>query len=84
MAKKDGDERMTKLPLNAALVQLLVCPISKGSLAWNADNDELISASAGLAYPVRDGIPIMLSSEARAITSRMAPIPLSGITARDG
>ncbi|TIR21942.1 MAG: Trm112 family protein [Mesorhizobium sp.] len=58
---------MKTLSFNPALLERLVCPMTKGSLAWNANNGELISASAGLAYPVRDGIPVMLPSEARTI-----------------
>ncbi|TIV84591.1 MAG: Trm112 family protein, partial [Mesorhizobium sp.] len=49
---------MKTLSFNPALLERLVCPMTKGSLAWNANNGELISASAGLAYPVRDGVPV--------------------------
>lgn len=48
-----------------ALLNLLVCPISKKPLRFSQTNDELISDHAGLAYPIRDGIPIMLPDEAR-------------------
>ncbi|CDX46513.1 conserved hypothetical protein [Mesorhizobium sp. ORS 3359] len=58
---------MRTLSFNPALLERLVCPLTKGSLAWNAANGELISASAGLAYPVSDGIPVMLPTEARTI-----------------
>ncbi|QDC01503.1 Trm112 family protein [Mesorhizobium sp. 8] len=50
------------------LLELLACPLTKGPLVWNADRGELVSKAARLAYPVRDGIPIMLSSEARALS----------------
>ena len=49
------------------MLEALVCPRTHGPLAWDAARSELVSRSAHLAYPVRDGIPIMLLSEARAI-----------------
>ena len=49
------------------LLELLVCPLTKGPLAWDAERCELVSGLAKLAYPVRDGIPVMLPSEARSI-----------------
>ncbi len=49
------------------LLEILVCPITKGALEFDAVRQELISRSAKLAYPIRDGIPIMLPEEARAI-----------------
>ena len=51
------------------LLELLVCPLTKGPLTWNPEAGELISRSARLAYPVREGIPIMLPSEARALSA---------------
>jgi uncharacterized protein YbaR (Trm112 family) len=48
-------------------LEMLACPLTKGPLRWDADKAELISLSAKLAYPVRDGIPIMLPSEARQL-----------------
>ncbi|EKF17833.1 Trm112 family protein [Nitratireductor pacificus] len=53
--------------IDRKLLELLVCPLTKGPLRWNGETSELISAKAQLAYPVRDGIPIMLPSEARAL-----------------
>ncbi len=47
------------------LLELLACPLTKGPLTWDAERSELVSRLAKLAYPVRDGIPIMLPSEAR-------------------
>jgi hypothetical protein len=47
------------------LLEILVCPISKGPLVYDCDNQELISESARLAYPIKQGIPIMLPDEAR-------------------
>lgn len=49
------------------LLELLVCPATKGPLKYDEQAQELISEQAGLAYPVRDGIPIMLESEAREL-----------------
>ena len=50
------------------LLELLVCPVTKGPLRYNKETQELVSRSARLAYPVRDGIPVMLENEARALT----------------
>ena len=50
------------------LLELLVCPLTKGRLEYDAASQELISRGAGLAYPIRDGIPIMLPDEARPLT----------------
>ena len=47
------------------LLEILVCPVTKTRLSYDAEAQELISKVAGLAYPIRDGIPIMLASEAR-------------------
>ena len=49
------------------LLEILVCPVTKGPLEFDAANQELISRSAKLAYPIREGIPIMLPEEARKI-----------------
>ncbi|HXV32109.1 MAG TPA: Trm112 family protein [Sinorhizobium sp.] len=49
------------------LLELLVCPLTKGRLSYDAEANELISEKARLAYPIRDGVPIMLISEARKI-----------------
>ena len=49
------------------LLELLVCPVTKTRLEYDAEKQELISKAAGLAYPIRDGIPIMLAGEAREI-----------------
>ena len=51
------------------LLEILVCPVTKGPLEYNAEHQELISRQAGLAYPIRDGIPIMLRDEARPLES---------------
>ena len=49
------------------LLEILVCPLTKGPLEYDAANSELISKQANLAYPIRDGIPIMLVDEARTV-----------------
>jgi uncharacterized protein YbaR (Trm112 family) len=59
------DERLSKV--EPKLLDLLVCPLTKGRLSLDRRTNELVSESAKLAYPIRDGIPIMLVSEARKI-----------------
>jgi uncharacterized protein YbaR (Trm112 family) len=49
------------------LLEILVCPLTKGPLEYDAERQELVSRSARLAYPIRDGIPIMLADEARKL-----------------
>jgi uncharacterized protein YbaR (Trm112 family) len=49
------------------LLELLVCPVTKTTLEYDRDNQELISRAAKLAYPIRNGIPIMLAEEARSL-----------------
>ena len=55
------------MSLKQELISLLVCPISKEKLIYDKDTNELIAKKSGLAYPVKDGIPIMLPEEARKI-----------------
>ena len=57
-------------PIHRKLLDILVCPLTKGPLRYDAQNQELISDRAGLAYPIRDGIPIMLVDEARQLSER--------------
>ncbi|RYZ87471.1 MAG: Trm112 family protein [Moraxellaceae bacterium] len=54
--------------IDKKLLSILVCPASKAPLTWAADSNELICLASGLAYPVRDGIPVMLEAEARQIS----------------
>ena len=54
--------------MDTKLLELLVCPVTKGPLDFDREKQELISRSARLAYPVRDGIPVMLESEARTLS----------------
>ncbi|NGN43863.1 Trm112 family protein [Mesorhizobium sp. CGMCC 1.15528] len=53
--------------IDVKLLELLACPLTKGPLTWDAEHQELVSRLARLAYPVRDGIPVMLPSEARTV-----------------
>ena len=53
--------------MDAKLLQILVCPVTKGPLIYEKKNNELISKSARLAYPIRDGKPVMLEDEARKL-----------------
>ncbi len=55
------------MSLKQELISMLVCPISKEKLIYDKDTNELIAKKSGLAYPVKDGIPIMLPEEARKI-----------------
>ena len=54
--------------MDSKLLDLLVCPVTKGPLTFDREKQELISKSARLAYPVRDGIPVMLEEVARKLT----------------
>lgn len=54
--------------LDPKLLEVLVCPVSRGPLIYDPENSELISQKAGLAFPIRDGVPIMLADEARELT----------------
>ena len=56
------------LTMDSKLLELLVCPVTKGPLTFDREKQELVSRSARLAYPVRDGIPILLENEARVLT----------------
>lgn len=58
------------LTMDTKLLELLVCPVTKGSLDYKRDTQELISRSARLAYPIRDGIPVLLENEARTLTDQ--------------
>ena len=54
--------------MDTKLLELLVCPVTKGPLDYDRTKQELVSRSARLAYPVKDGMPVMLESEARVLT----------------
>jgi len=61
-----SDEKITE-KVDPKLLEILVCPLTKAALEYDAVRQELISRSAKLAYPIRDGIPIMLAEEARKL-----------------
>ncbi|MFB3100299.1 MAG: Trm112 family protein [Gammaproteobacteria bacterium] len=54
--------------MDKKLLEILVCPVTKGPLIYDKKNQELISKSARLAYPIKDDIPVMLEDEARSLT----------------
>jgi uncharacterized protein YbaR (Trm112 family) len=58
--------------MDPKLLEILVCPVTKGPLIYDKARQELISKSARLAYPIRDGIPVMLEEEARKLTPEEA------------
>ena len=63
--KKDHEKEITSV--DPKLLEILVCPLTKGPLEYDGDAQELISLQARLAYPIRAGIPIMLTEEARSL-----------------
>ena len=58
--------------MNPALLDVLVCPLTRTKLRWDEERQELVSVTAGLAFPIRDGVPVMLVEEAR-ILDRQPP-----------
>ncbi|MBS0562495.1 MAG: Trm112 family protein [Proteobacteria bacterium] len=67
MTDTTTDAPAPPVPLDPRLLEILVCPLTKGPLEYDAAAGELVSRRAGLAYPIRDGIPIMLVEEARKL-----------------
>ena len=55
--------------IDKKLLSILVCPVSKGPLDYNEQSQELVCKASGLAYPIRDGIPVMLENEARRLST---------------
>ncbi|MEK9831922.1 MAG: Trm112 family protein [Rhodospirillaceae bacterium] len=62
-----SDSNPNSAQVDPKLLEILVCPVTKGPLEYDQAGQELISKQAGLAYPIRDGIPIMLADEARQL-----------------
>ncbi len=62
-----SEAKPAPVEINPKLLEILVCPLTKTTLEYDRERQELISRAAKLAYPIRDGIPIMLPDEARAI-----------------
>lgn len=58
--------------IDPKLLEILVCPVTKGVLKYDAAKQELVSVNARLAFPIRDGIPIMLTDEARELSDEEA------------
>ncbi len=67
MATEDDATPTTGAAVDPKLLELLICPLTKGPLRYDRVRNELVSEQAGLAYPIRDGIPIMLVDDARPI-----------------
>ena len=67
-------QQQQKNRIDPKLLELLICPLSKGKLTLDSEHGELISRAAKLAYPVRDGIPVLLPSEARSISEEEADL----------
>lgn len=64
------------MEISNELLKVLVCPVTKGPLVYNKQNQELISELAGLAFPVRDGVPMLLVDEARKVNKNaFKPVP---------
>ncbi len=67
-----GERDAKRTEVDPKLLELLACPLTKGPLSWDPERGELVSRVARLAYPIRDGIPVMLPSEARSGARRSA------------
>ena len=73
------DTSHPKEEADPALLQILVCPVTKQPLTYDREAQELISKAAGLAYPIRKGIPIMLPEEARKLTDKARRLIPKGV-----
>ena len=81
MIKRKKTAVAVSASIDVKMLELLACPLTKGPLVWDEARGELVSRLAKLAYPVRDGIPVMLPSEARQIDpyqDEPDPRPLTG------
>jgi uncharacterized protein YbaR (Trm112 family) len=67
---------MSAQTVDSQLLEILVCPLTKGPLRYDQAANELVSVQAGLAFPIRDGIPIMLVDEARTLDDDSSPQPV--------
>ncbi|QPC43335.1 Trm112 family protein [Kaustia mangrovi] len=65
--RDSGASRPAGHTVDPKLLEILVCPVTKTTLVYDRERQELVSRAAGLAYPIRDGIPIMLPEEAREL-----------------
>jgi uncharacterized protein YbaR (Trm112 family) len=66
-AAKQNDTEELDAAVDPRLLEVLVCPVSRGPLAYDREANELVSRAAGLAYPIRNGVPVMVRDEARDI-----------------
>ena len=73
---------MTAPALDPWLLSILVCPVTRTGLRYDAERQELVSDAAGLAYPIRDGVPVLLAEEARRLGDGGAGGAASGSSAR--
>ena len=71
------------MSLDPELLAVLVCPVTRGPLRYDEERQELVSETAGLAYPIRDGVPVMLVEEARALSLPFLS-PKISLPAREG
>ena len=62
-----SEPQAAPVPVDPRLLEILVCPVTKGPLEYDRVRNELVSRAGGRAYPIRDGIPIMLPDEARLL-----------------
>ena len=62
-----SDAFHTPASVDPRLLEVLVCPVTRGRLTWDRERQELVSKNAKLAFPIRDGVPIMLAEEARKL-----------------
>ncbi len=69
---------MTDAEIDPRLLEILVCPVTRGPLTYDRERGELISAGARLAYPIREGVPIMLPEEARSLDEGCPPASEDG------
>jgi uncharacterized protein len=69
MKQPQANYQDKRAAIDRKLLEILVCPLTKGPLEYDSRRQELISRSAKLAYPIRDGVPIMLPEEARPLES---------------
>jgi hypothetical protein len=67
MSDNEENTRATRMEVDPKLLEILVCPVTKTTLRYDRERQELISEKARLAFPIRDGIPIMLVDEARSL-----------------
>ncbi len=70
---QDRDEKQARI--DPKLLEILVCPLTKTTLQYDAAAQELISRAAGLAYPIRNGVPLMTVESARRLEDSSAPLP---------